>query len=296
MKIRWTLLLLALANVPLAAALALAADAPTRVLIVSGPSSHPAGTHETAAGARLLAHSLNHAENLPQLAAEVVTAWPTDRAELESVATIVFLGDRFPPEEMPERVQIMADLHRLVQRGCGMVCVHYATGLGAQHVAPDGSHPLLGWIGGYFATRCPHHQSIARVWTATIEPAKREHPVLRGWSAFTLHDEPYINNYFGPQGMADNVVPLATAMLPPENPQHEVVAWAVDRADGGRGMGVVMPHFYRNWQNDDLRMLIVNGVVWTAGRDVPADGVRTATPDLKHFAPEALEPQPRTSR
>jgi hypothetical protein len=118
--------------------------------------------------------------------------------------------------------------------------------------------------------------------------------VLRGWKTFTVHDEPYINNYFGKQGMADNVTALATSMLPPEAPKPEVVAWAVSRADGGRGMGVVMPHFYRNWRVDDLRMLILNGIVWSAKLDVPAEGVKTTLPDLSRFEPASIEPRPRT--
>jgi len=62
----------------------------------------------------------------------------------------------------------------------------------------------------------------------------------------TIDDEPYYNNYFGVHGMAPNVTALATSMLPPEAPKEEVVAWAIQRADGGRGMGIVMPHFYKN--------------------------------------------------
>ena len=54
-----------------------------------------------------------------------------------------------------------------------------------------------------------------------------------------------------------------TSMLPPENPKQEIVAWAVERTDGGRGMGIVMPHFYKNWQVDPLRTIILNGIAWS---------------------------------
>lgn len=268
-----------------------AAPPRTRILILVGPSNHPPGTHEVAAGARLVAHCLAHAENVPGISAQVISQWPDDRQSLQGVASVVFSGDRFPPEEMPDRDRIMADLAAMMDHGCGLVCFHYATGLGAAHVAKDGDHPLLRWMGGYFATRCEHHQSIARVYSAaTIEPANSDHPVLRGWQTFTVHDEPYIKNYFGPAGMAPNVTALATSMLPPEAPQREVVAWAVSRADGGRGAGIVMPHFYRNWRVDDLRKLILNAVVWSARLDVPAEGVKTTLPDLSRFEPAAVEP------
>jgi len=222
------------------------ANQPTQILILVGPSNHPPGTHEVAAGGRLIEHCLEHATNVPNFQAEVVSAWPTDRQRLQKVATVVFTGDRFPPAEMSEGARIMADLKTMMDHGCGLVCVHYATGLAANHVEPNGDHPLLGWMGGYFATRCPHHQSIARVYqAATVEPAAGDHPVLRGWRTFTVHDEPYINNYFGPDGPAKNVTPLAVSMLPPEAPKREIVAWAAERTDGGRGVGIVMPHFYK---------------------------------------------------
>jgi hypothetical protein len=274
-----------------------AAAEPTRVLILVGPSNHPPGTHEVAAGARLMKHCLEHAENVKDIRAEVITAWPSDRMRLQNVATVVFSGDRFPPAEMQDGERIMADLKTMMDHGCGLVCVHYATGLGATHVKPDGEHPLLHWMGGYFATRTPHHQSIARVYpAATIEPAGGEHPVLRGWKTFTVNDEPYINNYFGKDGPGKNVTILATSMLPPEAPKREAVAWAVSRSDGGRGVGIVMPHFYKNWRVDDLRMLIMNAIVWSAKLDVPEGGVKTSAPDLATFEPAAVEPPPRPAK
>lgn len=270
---------------------------PTQVLIVVGPSTHPPGTHEVAAGARLMKHCLEHAANVRGIEAEVVTAWPADRQRLQKIATVVFTGDQFPPARMPNRDRIMADLTSMMDHGCGLVCVHYATGLAAADVVKDGDHPLLKWMGGYFATRCEHHQSIARIYTAaTIEPTKADHPVLRGWKAFTVHDEPYINNYFGKDGPSKNVTPLATSLLPPESPKPEIVAWAVSRDDGGRGAGIVMPHFYKNWQVDDLRMLIMNAIVWSAKIDVPAEGVHTKGPDLAQFEPAAVEPPSRPAK
>lgn len=271
-----------------------AAEPATRVLIVVGPSTHPPGTHEVAAGARLVKHCLEHAENVRGIQADIVTEWPDDSKVLDDIATVVFTGDRFPPAEMKDGPRVMANLTKMMNRGCGIVCIHYATGLGANHVAEDGAHPLLEWMGGYFATACRHHQSIARIYPAAkIQPTETKHPVLQGWKAFTVHDEPYTKNYFGKDGPAKNVTALATSLLPPEAPQRETVAWAVSRADGGRGVGVVMPHFYRNWKVDDLRMLVLNGIVWTAKRDVPAEGVKTTLPDLGTFEPAAVEPKPQ---
>lgn len=277
-------------TVVLAGTLGHAAELAARVLVLVGPSKHPPGTHEVEAGGRLLGHCLDSLN----LKADVRSDWPTSGTE--KYTAVVFIGDLFPPMVMPERDAIMRDLAAMTKRGCGIVAIHYATGLEAKHVAEDGEHPLLHWTGGYFATRCKHHQSVARVFKeATIEPAAStsntpEHPLTRGWKTFTIHDEPYIKNYLGKDGPAKNVRVIATANLPPEKPQPEPVAWAVEREDGGRGAAVVMPHFYRNWQNDDLRTLILNCIVWTAQQEVPKDGVRVALPDLATFKPVAVEP------
>jgi type 1 glutamine amidotransferase len=264
----------------------------TRMLIVVGPSSHPPGSHEVAAGGRVLKHCLEQMENLPGVQTDLVEGWP-NQAQRDAAASIVFIGDFFPPNRLPNAKQNLTDLDSMMQRGCGIVCVHYATGIHGDDVTPDGDHPLLRWIGGYFANRsCPHHVSIAKIFpAATITPAATEHPIARGWKAFTLHDEPYINNYFGPGNiMAPNVTALATSMLPPDTPKKETVAWCIERPDSGRGFGIVMPHFYKNWRDEDLRRFILNGIVWTAKLEVPTEGVKTTLPDLATFAPASVNP------
>ncbi len=269
---------------------------PARVLIVVGPSKHPPGSHEVAAGGRLLRHAIKHMGNVTGVKADVVYKWP-DQALRDAASAVVFIGDTFPPNRFPNPQRNLAELAEMMDRGAGIVNVHYATGLLGDDVTPDGDHPLLRWMGGYFANRsCPHHESIAKVFqAATIEPAAPEHPVSRGWKAFTVHDEPYINNYFGPDGNrpAPSVTIFATSMLPPEAPKREAVAWGIERPDGGRGFGIVMPHFYKNWAQPDLRRLILNAVVWSAGLEVPPGGVATQQPDLALFEPEAVEYTPR---
>lgn len=284
---------------PLLAALvftrALFGAEPTRILIVVGPTNHPPGTHEVAAGGRVLKHCLEHMMNLPGVQAELVEGWP-EKAQRDAAASVVFIGDTFPANRLPNAEQNLADLDAMMRRGCGIVCVHYATGLLGQDVTPEGDHPLLRWLGGYFANKsCKHHESFAKIFpAATITPAAPQHPAWRGCREFTLNDEPYTNNYFGPNGNAPaaNVTVLATSMLPPDAPKKEAVSWCVDRVDGGRGFAIVMPHFYRNWALEDLRRYILNGIVWSAKLDVPADGVQTAAPDLASFAPLSMEPQP----
>lgn len=270
---------------------------PNQVAIVVGPERHAPGSHEVAAGGRLMAHCLNNAANVSGIKAVVHYAWPKDRDALASFSTVVFIGDQFPGERLEDSERAMLDLTAMTDRGCGIICIHYATGLSAGDVAADGDHPLLHWTGGYFATRCNHHQSVARIFEATITPAALEnHPVLRGWKTFDVLDEPYTRNWFGNEGLAAGAIPLATVEFPPDQPQTEIVAWAIEKEDGGRGAGITMPHFYRNWERPNLRRFILNAIVWSAQLDVPAAGVETTLPDLATFDPVSVDPKPRQKK
>ncbi|MDA0347054.1 MAG: ThuA domain-containing protein [Verrucomicrobia bacterium] len=268
----------------------------TRILIVVGPSNHAPGTHEVAAGARLIKYCLEHMENVPGFEADVVYAWSEVSQSLDAYASIVFIGDNFPGEHLADSEQAMKDISSMMDRGCGLVCVHYGVGLQNEDMGPDGDHPLLHWMGGYFAAKCDHHQSIARHYDATIEAADSDHPIACGWNTFTLREEPYINIYFGPDNnqLLPGAFAVATSLLPPENPKREIIAWGTERPDTGRGIGITMPHFYKNWLNEDLRKFILNSILWSAKVEVPDDGVQTTLPDLEAFEPESMEFVPKT--
>ena len=125
------------------------------------------------------------------------------------------------------------------------------------HVKPDGDHPLLRWMGGYFATRCAHHQSIARIYQRRHDRADQGRasgpPRLEAVHRPRRAVHQQLLRPQRPGGECDAAGHVAACR--PNRPRREIVAWAVSRPDGGRGAGIVMPHFYKNWQVDDLRQL-----------------------------------------
>ena len=262
-----------------------------KIVFISGPCPHSPGSHEAEAGARVMKYCLEHAPGLPRIETAAFSAWPADDHVLRGAAAVVFTGDLFPPERFPERDRAMAALRELMAEGCGIVCLHYALGLDAKTVADDGTHPLLDWLGGYYAANCKHHKSSGG-FCEKIEyrPAAGNHPMLRGWRAFSFQGESYWDMYFGKQGPLPAVVPIATSMLPPEEPKPQITAWAFERKDGGRGVGLSPPHYFREWRSDDLRTLVLNGIVWAAKIEVPAAGVQCKLPDLSTFEPKSVEP------
>ena len=58
--------------------------------------------------------------------------------------------------------------------------------------------------------------------------------------------------------------------------REEVLAWAVERSDGGRGFGFTGAHAHKNWGDPNFRKLVFNAILWTAKLDVPAHGVESS--------------------
>ena len=71
---------------------------------------------------------------------------------------------------------------------------------------------------------------------------------------------------------------------------REVLAWAYERPDGGRGFGCTGGHFHKNWANNDFRTLILNALVWTSGLDVPKKGISSLVSDIE--LTQDLDPPP----
>ena len=130
-------------------------------------------------------------------------------------------------------------------------------------------------------------------WTAdfTVIP---DHPASRGVKPFGSNDEWYFNMRF--RDNMEGVTPLLSAVAPAstmtrgegphsgnpdvkklvlEDKKPAVVAWAVERKDGGRGFGFTGGHYHAGWANDSQRTLVLNAIVWTAKAEVPAAGVVT---------------------
>ena len=76
-------------------------------------------------------------------------------------------------------------------------------------------------------------------------------------------------------------------------PEH--VAWAYERPDGGRGFGFTGGHWHWNWASDSFRKVVLNGIAWTAGLDVPPDGVPSKTPTYEELEVNRTSRSRRTS-
>ena len=196
----------------------------------------------------------------------VTSGWPKNPGvleDLEDADTIVIYGDGGGGHlAMPH----LKDLDRLMKKGIGLVCLHYAVEI------PKGEPGdlLKSWIGGYYET----FWSVNPTYTAEFKSLP-DHPIARGVKPFTIADEWYYHMRF--QDGMKGVTPILTTVPPDSTRQGgddahggnptvraekghaEHVAWAFERPGGGRGFGFTGGHFHWNWGNDNFRKVVLNG-------------------------------------
>lgn len=274
--------LFALALIVLSTTLSRAAD--KRIVVIAGPPSHGPGKHEFRAGSLLFQRCL---AGFPGVQVEVYTnGWPADATVLPGAAAVVIFSDGGPghPALQAERLQ---QLGALIKQGVGLACLHYAV----EPTVARGQAEFLDWLGGCFEI----NRSVNPVWVADFKTLP-DHPVARGVKPFKLRDEWYFNLHF--RDGLEGVTPILAAVPPPEtmnrhdgphegNPgvraavakgEAQTLAWVCERPDGGRGFGFTGGHYHRNWGDDNVRKIVLNGILWIAKIEVPAGGVNSTVP------------------
>lgn len=264
-----------------------------KIVMVAGRPSHGPGDHEFNAGIKLLKKCLR--ENMPNvIAVSYHSGMPKDPTAYDNADSIILYmdgGGRHP---------ILKELDqytKLMNKGVGLMCMHYAV----EVPKGDAGDNFRKWIGGYYET----HWSINPHWVAKAE-LNTKHPVTSGVKPFALKDEWYYNMRFRKDmenikpilnGTPDDEARSGSTSWPRGPKKHiveasgrsEVLMWSIQRKDGGRGIGFTGGHVHNNWGNDDYRKLVLNGIIWTAGLDVPKKGVQsTISPE---FLKKNLDPK-----
>jgi type 1 glutamine amidotransferase len=258
-----------------------------RIVMIAGKPSHGTGEHEFRAGLLLFQKCL---AGYPGIQVEVYSnGWPDSSDVLKGAAAVVIYSDGGAghPALQDDHLQ---QLGALMKQGVGFACLHYAV----EPTKEKGERELIDWMGGCFEI----NWSVNPVWEADFKTLPG-HPIVRGVKPFKLKDEWYFNMRFrdGVNPILAAVPPLSTISRPDgpheDNPTvralvqkgdvAQTLAWATERPDGGRGFGFTGGHYHKNWGNDNLRKLVLNGILWVAKVEVPPDGVASTitAPDLE---------------
>jgi type 1 glutamine amidotransferase len=244
---------------------------PRKIVLIAGKKSHGPGEHEYPKSVRLLKVLLDRSPNLGGIKTEAYfNGWPEDPSVLDTADTIVMLSDGMewlPYIDSDDRLHAM---QKQMDRGCGFLALHFTT-----YVPDKYGHQALEWDGGYFDYDGDSaYRSEQKTLETDVVLAAAEHPISRGVTAYHYKDEFYYKMHFD-LGHG-NLTPIVRVPALSLIPQEQTVAWAYLRKNGGRSVGITYGHYYDNWQRDDYRKLILNAIVWTAGVNVPSEGVQSA--------------------
>ncbi len=266
-----------------------AATGVKKIVFVADTAPHgPRGNHEFLAAAIYFARSIN--ANYPNAYAVVHTKdkWPQDLKHADTVIVLLNHGGS----------AVNAAVKEAAQRGAGFMAIHY----GVEVNKGDQGQHFLKWMGGYFEP----FWSVNPWWTPEFKDLP-QHEVTRGVKPFALNDEWYYHMRFVED--MKGVTPILAALPPLKtiqgggkkasahggNPdvwaavsagKKQVMAWAYQRPDGGRGFGFTGLHKHDNLADDNMRTLLLNAVAWVSKLPVPDNGI--ASKPLDRSALEQL--------
>lgn len=238
----------------------------TRIVLIGHQPDHPFGSHMYLHECGLLAQCLNQS---PDVRAVVSDGWPKDPETLNGVKAIVLYTS--PGGNILLNPANREQAERLLQAGVGYSAIHWATDadvkLGTNY---------LQILGGWFNTSFSGLQTTP----TRVEQLAPDHPICRGWKDYDQREEIYLNLKFLP-----DTKPIFKVKA---KDQDQVVGWAYERpnSNAGRSFGTTLGHFHDNFGKESFRRLLVNGILWTAHCEIPAEGApcRVSESDL-HLPP-----------
>jgi len=238
-----------------------------KIVLIAGSTSNKPGQHEYFAGCALMMEWLKAVPGVVPVM--VADGWPKNEAVLDGAkAVLLFLdgGDKLSFLE-PAR---WAKMQALADAGTGFVVLHQAI-----DCPVDKAAAFKDWFGAAFQSDigCRGH------WDAKFTEVP-SHEINRGMKPFDLLKDGWLYNlHFADKG----VTPLLSCQMPDTSRKTadakshagraETVAWAYERANGGRAFGFTGCDLHANWGDINQRLLVLNGILWSARITIPTEGL-----------------------
>lgn len=235
--------------------LACRADEAVKVLFIGKQPDHPFATHMYLHTGQLLAECLKLSGNIETVVSD---GWPKDAETLDGVRTVVLYMT--PAAEFLLDGPHQTEFKALMERGVGLVTLHWASSVHQKNFKRLGP-TWMSYLGGTWISNVGLHTG-----KSPLRQVVPDHPISRGWDEYEIHDEYYLN-----PTISEQATPLLQVMV---IDKPVVVGWAYERENGGRAFGTTLGHYYRNFQQEPFRRMIVNGVLWSAKVEVPQDGAK----------------------
>ena len=262
-----------------------------KIVLIAGSVSSKPGGHEYFAGCTILMNCLKATPGVwPVMAAE---GWPKNEAILDGAKAIVCYQDGGAKLAWLASER-WAKMQKLAEGGAGFVMLHQGV-----EVPAEKAEQFQSWLGGVFQPDigCRGH------WDMDFSKFPN-HPITRGVQPFSAPLDGWLYNlHFAPKG----VTPLVIGAVPDKARtsadakanagRDEVIGWACERAGGGRSFGFTGADWHTNWAVESQRRIVVNGILWTAGVEIPATGapVPLAPGDISKNYDDKPKPAPKAA-
>lgn len=273
---------------------------PTKVIyFLAGPKDHAgeegSGRHETRRDLLVLQHCIDSIANVKGV--KIVTKFLYKRSaldieDLKGVDAVIIESSAegsskerahpiFPPSEANARTYDRATLAYLAQvdslhkKGMGIMVLHWAITTSNQKA----TQYHMSWFGS--ASMSGYSRNPLGFWEVTPIKAAQNHPILRGVGPFNYKDEIFSRMVVNP---AD---PYRTDLLNGKAEKSNQgaaeplgIATAYDK-NGARGVLWGGMDYHSALLNENYRRFVLNAILWTAGIDVPAGGVKSNAKQLQ---------------
>jgi hypothetical protein len=233
-----------------------------KIVLIAGSNFLKPGEHEYVGGCAVLMDLLLQT---PGVAPVLALDWPQKAETLAGAKAVVFYFDGGDKHGILKGDRVAA-VQKLAAAGVGIVQLHQAA-----DYPKDFGERVRGWAGGAWEKG----YSQRAHWVAEFKEFP-EHPICRGVKPFKV-DDGWLTKLRFVEGMT-GVTPLLRTTAPTAAKKLEgsedVVAWAYARPGGGRSFTFTGGHLHSSFAQAGYRRFLVNGILWSAGIDVPKDGAK----------------------
>lgn len=235
-----------------------------KIVLIAGSNAFKPGEHEYVAGCAVLANLLRQTPNVaPVLALD----WPKNPETFAGAKAVVLFFDGGDKHGLLKGDHL-AELQKLVDGGVGLVFLHQTI-----DVPKDLGERVRGWMGAAWEKGFSQRAH----WIGDFKTFP-ETPICRGVTPFAIDDGWLYKLRFASD--MKGVTPLLRTVSPKAAAQtagdEAVVSWLYERAGGGRSFTFTGCHLHSSLAQEGYRRFLVNGILWTAHVEIPAQGANVA--------------------
>ncbi len=238
--------------------------APRKIVLVAGETAKVdvVGHHDYLAGCQCLEVLLRQTAGVETV--RVNDGWPKDESVFDGAKSVVFYTDGGGKQAFLSSPQRIEKLQSLMDDGVGLVLIHQAVDVPDEH-----AQQVQSWLGGVYLK----NKSSRGHWDSHhIDFPK--HAISQGVTPWKIKDG-WLNGLQFVDKM-QGITPLVWSSKEYEEGRAgidgHIVAWGYERPQGGRSFGFTGLDAHSAWELPGMRQLVVNGVLWSAGVEIPATG------------------------